>query len=151
MMSDEHSDHGHIPADADPDAALRAAFNDIARTELAAPPPECECKCVGGIAPHSDRLCHRRATTLILLHRWGWCDVDPRTVDPPLVDPAVCDESGNMTSYMCDMCADHAEAVAKANVRTMLADPDRFGAHPTCPTCHKHTMRWQDLLERRRL
>ena len=56
---------------------------------------------------------------------------------------------GNLTSYMCARCADHAVRVATAKVRLMLADPDRFGAHPSCPTCGRHTMRWQDILERR--
>lgn len=142
MMSDQEHD---------PDAAMRAAFNDIARTELAPQAPQCECKCVGGIAPHADRLCHARATTLVLLHRWGWCDQDPHTTDPPLVDPAVCDEHGNMTSFMCERCADHAEAISRANIRTMLADPDRFGVHPTCPSCGKHTQCVRDLIERRPL
>ena len=39
--------------------------------------------------------------------------------------------------------------VLKRDRRLMLADPDRFGAHPSCPTCGRHTMRWQDILERR--
>lgn len=145
MMSDHEQ-----PLDFDPDPVRRAfdammadPVTDAAAVEQ---PPECECKC-DGAEPHADRRCHKRATTLVALHRWGWCDEDPRMAIPPLADPAACDDRGNMTSLMCDKCADHAVAVAKAKIRLLMQDPDTYGAHPECPTCHKHTIRWQDILE----
>lgn len=144
MMSDEHG----LEFDPDP---VRRAFDAMMadpEADLAEPRPECECKC-NGAEPHADRLCHRPATTLVALHRFGWCTEDPRTVIPPLADPSVCDENGNQTSLMCDRCADHAVAVCKSKVRMLLADPDAWGVDPQCPTCHKRIQRWQDLGELR--
>lgn len=139
MMSD------HQPPDLDPDD-VRRLFNDLARTDLAAaPPPMCECKC-NGIEPHSDRLCHARATTLVALHRWGWCTELPADV-VDVVDKACLDEDGNMTSYMCGRCADHAEAVARRKIALLAAS----GEPMACPTCGRLTISGADIFTRRNI
>lgn len=129
------------------DDDVRRLFDDIAVHEYgdAAPPVMCECKCTSTIAPHSDRLCHSRATTLVALHRWGWCDEVPAEVQG-VHDLANLDEAGNLTSMMCDRCAEHARSVAKLQIRTMLSQPEQFGPDPHCPTCNLRTHLWTDLI-----
>lgn len=129
-----------------PDDAIKSAFNDLVRTDLAAPAPECECKC-NGAEPHADRLCHKRATVLVALHRWGWCD---EAIPADAADPAAYDADGNLTALMCDKCAEWAVAVARRNI-TKVLDEIPAGGRAECPTCHRVTTRWQDIAERRPL
>lgn len=129
------------------DDDVRAVFNDLVRTELAADDngPPCECKC-DGAEPHADRRCGREATTFVALHRWGWCD-QPADAEG-FTRPADVDADGNITSLMCEKCADHAYQVAKRNVRKMISKLPA-GVIPSCPTCQRPTTCADDILERR--
>lgn len=146
MMTDPHR--------SDPtDDAVRRLFNDIARTDLAGPPPRCECNC-NGEEPHADRKCsvpgkpavRRAALYLVALHRFGWCRDEPTAHG--IVNPAAVDADGNMTAYMCQICTDHAVAVTRRNVNILLGSVAR-GDIPRCDTCGRAVARWQDLMERR--
>lgn len=152
MMSDNRPDAdtcrdcGRVGRERDGCGCINAAFNDLMRIEAPIPRQPCECKC-DGYTPHADRLCgngHERAnaTEIVALHRWGWCD------DPP---DANCDEDGNLTALMCGRCADHAEAVGKAQIRLMMSDPDNYGRDPHCPACHRPTTSWEHLVKRRHI
>lgn len=126
---------------------IRDAFNDLVRTELATPPPMCECKC-DGLEPHADRLCKARATTLVAMHRFGFCD-EPADAGGVL-NPDNVDEDGNLTAIMCDRCADHAMAVARRKVAGLIAGYTP-GTTPTCPTCGRDVVRGEDIITRRHM
>lgn len=150
MMSDHDNrpdadtcgDCGRRGRDRDGCNCIRDAFNDLVRTELAGPRPMCECKC-NGLEPHADRRCNRHATVLVALHMWGICDRTPAELG--VVDPSCVDENGNMTSYMCGRCADHAEAVARRNIGRLAVS----GSPMVCPGCGKATVEAADIFERR--
>lgn len=129
----------------DHDDGIDAAFNDLVRTELASVDPRmCECKC-NGAEPHSDRLCGRRATMFVALHRWGWCDEPPDAAG--FTKPDDVDADGNITSLMCEMCATHALAVGALKIKAMLAGlPPDLRADPHCPTCGRRMAFASDLV-----
>lgn len=121
---------------------IDAAFNDLVRTELAAAPPlECECKC-NGSEPHSDRLCNGRATMFVTLHRWGWCNEPADAAG--FTRPECVDGDGNITSVMCADCAAHAQHVAAAKIKVLIAQlpPSRL----RCPTCGRRSQFVDDIL-----
>lgn len=134
------SDH-HQPPDLDGDD-VRRRFNDLVRTELAAPRPACECRCTGE-EPHADRPCtaapgrRRPATTMVALHMYAMCNVRGADIDA----------NGNLCAYMCSRCADHAMEVARRKVGILAVS----GQPMECPTCRKPILEAADIIERRPL
>ena len=148
MMSDREQrpdadtcrDCGRRGRERDGCGCITATFNDIVRTELAA--PMCECKC-NGLEPHADRLCNARATVLVAMHRFGFCNEPPTAGG--VRNPENVDADGNLTAYMCTRCANHAYAVARYKVDQLHAMP----VPPVCPTCHRDIRLASDLITRR--